>query len=137
MTLTSGARLDEEIFTHTMETFPEFSENSHAKLAKLDEDWMKSEEGKNRWRTFIESCAHHIRSFLCISINDGYPFDRYKEKIKDYNFGSLIRMDSRMEYGESNTIFGERFVLSASGGINGRVVTRMQVGMTISKLCPF
>ena len=33
--------------------------------------------------------------------------DRYKEKVKDYNFGSLIRTDSRLEYEETNTIFGE------------------------------
>lgn len=32
--------------------------------------------------------------------------NRYKEKVKDYNFGSLIRTDARQEYGETNTIFG-------------------------------
>jgi hypothetical protein len=31
---------------------------------------------------------------------------RYKKKVKDYNFGSLIRTDARQEYGEKNTIFG-------------------------------
>jgi hypothetical protein len=31
---------------------------------------------------------------------------RYKDKVKDYNFGSLIRMDAKGEYGEANTIFG-------------------------------
>jgi len=30
----------------------------------------------------------------------------YKDKVKDYNFGSLIRMDARDEYAETNTIFG-------------------------------
>jgi len=30
----------------------------------------------------------------------------YKDKVKDYNFGSLIRTDARDEYGEKNTIFG-------------------------------
>lgn len=33
--------------------------------------------------------------------------DRYKDKVKDYNFGSLIRTNSSEEYGETNTIFGE------------------------------
>ena len=47
---------------------------------------MKSAEGKKLWREFIES---------------------YKDKVKDYNFGSLIRTDCRDEYGETNTIFGE------------------------------
>ena len=32
--------------------------------------------------------------------------NRYEKKIKDYNFGSLIRTDARGEYGEKNTIFG-------------------------------
>lgn len=40
-----------------MATFPEFAEESHEKLTKLDEDWMKSEDGKKRWREFIESYA--------------------------------------------------------------------------------
>jgi hypothetical protein len=30
----------------------------------------------------------------------------YEKKVKDYNFGSLIRTDARQEYGETNTIFG-------------------------------
>ena len=46
---------------------------------------MKSADGKKRWREFIES---------------------YKDKVKDYNFGSLIRTDCRDEYAETNTIFG-------------------------------
>lgn len=40
-----------------MAAFPEFAEESHEKLTKLDEDWMKSEDGKKRWREFIESYA--------------------------------------------------------------------------------
>lgn len=68
-----------------MTTFPEMKEPPHDKLVKLDEDWMKSKDGKERWRNFIEA---------------------YKEKVKDYNFGSLIRTDARDEYGERNTIFG-------------------------------
>ena len=68
-----------------MTTFPEMKDPPHDKLVKLDEDWMKSKDGKERWRNFIEA---------------------YKEKVKDYNFGSLIRTDARDEYGERNTIFG-------------------------------
>ena len=34
-------------------------------------------------------------------------YDRYEKKVKDYNFGSLIRTDAREEYAELNTIFGE------------------------------
>ena len=35
----------------------------------------------------------------------------YEKKIKDYNFGSLIRTDARGEYGETNTIFGMTFFI--------------------------
>lgn len=80
-------KLDDEIFEHTMAEFPELAEDSYAKVTKLDEDWMKSTEGKDRWRKFIQS---------------------YEKKIKDYNFGSLIRTDARDEYGEKNTIFVTR-----------------------------
>ncbi|EIW79779.1 DUF757-domain-containing protein [Coniophora puteana RWD-64-598 SS2] len=80
-------KLDDEIYEHTMSTFPEFAENDHAKLIKLDEDFLKSEDGKKRWRDFIQS---------------------YEKKVKDYNFGSLIRTDARNEYSETNTIFVTR-----------------------------
>ncbi|KAF9452121.1 DUF757-domain-containing protein [Macrolepiota fuliginosa MF-IS2] len=80
-------QIDDEIYEHTMTTFPELAESSHEKLTKLDEDWMKSADGKKRWRDFIE---------------------QYKDKVKDYNFGSLIRTDARQEYGETNTIFVTR-----------------------------
>ncbi|KIM41229.1 hypothetical protein M413DRAFT_445269 [Hebeloma cylindrosporum] len=80
-------KYDDEIFEHMMKTFPELSEAPYDKLVQLDEDWMKSAEGKTKWRNFIES---------------------YKDKVKDYNFGSLIRTDARDEYGEKNTIFVTR-----------------------------
>lgn len=32
---------------------------------------------------------------------------RYEKKVKDHNFGSLIRMNCEDEYSETNTIFGE------------------------------
>jgi hypothetical protein len=38
-----------------MESFPEFLADEHAKLVVLDEDWLKSKDGKNRWRLFINS----------------------------------------------------------------------------------
>ncbi|KAG5641096.1 hypothetical protein DXG03_006033 [Asterophora parasitica] len=84
-------KLDDDIFNHAIEFFPEFSENDYAKLVKLDEDWMKSADGKKRWRTFINS---------------------YENKVKDYNFGCLIRTDARQEYGETNTIFVTRMQAS-------------------------
>ncbi|KAK1225739.1 hypothetical protein PQX77_011300 [Marasmius sp. AFHP31] len=80
-------KLDDEIYEDTMATFPELAEPPHEKLTKLDEDWMKSPEGKEKWREFI---------------------NRYEKKVQDYNFGSLIRTDAREEYGERNTIFVTR-----------------------------
>ncbi|EEB95228.1 hypothetical protein MPER_05836, partial [Moniliophthora perniciosa FA553] len=80
-------KIDDEIYEDTMATFPELAEPPHDNLTKLDEDWMKSPDGKERWRQFI---------------------NRYETKIQDYNFGSLIRTDARAEYGERNTIFVTR-----------------------------
>jgi hypothetical protein len=37
-----------------MKTFPELAEAPYDKLVNIDEDWMKSAEGKTRWRNFIE-----------------------------------------------------------------------------------
>ncbi|KIJ64730.1 hypothetical protein HYDPIDRAFT_181592 [Hydnomerulius pinastri MD-312] len=78
------SKLDDEIFEHTISTFPEFNAEGHEKLVKLDEEWLKSEDGKKKWRDFINA---------------------YEKKVKDFNFGSLIRTDARQEYSETNTIF--------------------------------
>lgn len=48
-----SSRLDDEIFEHTMSTFPELAEEPHEKVTKIDEDWLKSESGKARWRDFM------------------------------------------------------------------------------------
>ena len=47
-------RLDDEIYEHTITAFPEFDDDDHAKLVKLDEDWLKSEIGKKKWREFCQ-----------------------------------------------------------------------------------
>lgn len=88
-----------------METFPELAKEPYENLSKLDEDWMKSADGKERWRKFIIS---YVLSVLLVSFfhaQDQIP-PRYEKKIKDHNFGSLIRTDARDEYAEKNTIFG-------------------------------
>ena len=54
---------------------------------------MKSEDGKKRWRAFNAACEN---------------------KVKEFNFGSLIRTDSTGEYGEINTIFGKQWLSSVS-----------------------
>lgn len=50
-------RYDDEIFEHTLREFPEFADAPHARLVTLDEEWMKSKEGKERWRAFITACV--------------------------------------------------------------------------------
>jgi hypothetical protein len=46
-------RIDDEIFEHTKKDFPELFKSSNENLITLDEDWIKGEEGKKRWRDFI------------------------------------------------------------------------------------
>ncbi|KAF8574037.1 DUF757-domain-containing protein [Ramaria rubella] len=80
-------KIDDEIFEHLSTAFPEAVEEPYSKLLNLDEEWMKSEGGKQRWRDFM---------------------NQYEKKVKDYNFGSLIRTDARDEYAQHNSIFVTR-----------------------------
>lgn len=89
-----------------MEIFPEFAEEGHAKLIKLDEDSQKSPDGKEKWRKFI---AKYVLLPCALWIRWLSGPTRYEKIIKDYNFGSLLRVNSKDEYSETNTIFGARF----------------------------
>ncbi|KAF2030326.1 DUF757-domain-containing protein [Setomelanomma holmii] len=75
-------KFDDEIYEHFKKEFPDFDPK-----ATLDEDEMKSKEGKERWRNFI---------------ND------YDKRIDDFNFGTVIRTNPKFEYGEKETIFAVR-----------------------------
>ncbi|KAH7079097.1 putative polysaccharide biosynthesis protein [Paraphoma chrysanthemicola] len=75
-------KFDDEIYEHFKKDFPEFDAK-----ATLDEDEMKSKEGKERWRIFINA---------------------YDKKIDDFNFGTVIRTNPKFEYGENETIFAVR-----------------------------
>jgi hypothetical protein len=57
-----GNRYDDEIFEHTQREFFEFATEPHTGLTKLDEDWMKSKDGKERWRAFINACVLSLRA---------------------------------------------------------------------------
>ena len=110
-------RIDDEIFEHTMKAFPELADPPYEKLVKLDEEWMKNPDGKQRWRNFIERWDFFFCSSLTVSslptwicmliVLFSLSLPSYKGKVTDYNFGCLIRSDARGEYGEQNTIFGE------------------------------
>ena len=75
-------KIDDEILEHLQQEFPELDV-----AETLNEDEMKSKEGKERWRNFMM---------------------KYEKTIDDYNFGTMLRSNSKFEYGEKETIFGER-----------------------------
>jgi hypothetical protein len=75
-------KLDDEIYEHFKKEFPDFDPK-----ATIDEEEMKSKEGKERWRKFIIA---------------------YEKKVDDYNYGTVIRTNPKFEYGQDETIFAVR-----------------------------
>jgi hypothetical protein len=73
-------KIDDEIYEHFRRDFPEIDVSQ-----TIDEDAMKSKEGKERWRKFIMA---------------------YEKRVDDYNFGTMLRSNPKFEYGERETIFG-------------------------------
>lgn len=88
-------KIDDEIYDHFRRDFPEFDPTQ-----TIDEDKMKSKEGKERWRNFMMA---------------------YEKKIDDYNFGTMLRANPKFEYGEKETIFGES--VTGSYGISDQLIT--------------
>ncbi|KAK3075923.1 ATP-dependent permease [Teratosphaeriaceae sp. CCFEE 6253] len=75
-------KYDDEILEHFNREFPNFDLK-----ATINEDEMKSKEGKERWRNFINA---------------------YEKKVEDYSFGAMLRANPAWEYGEKETIFAVR-----------------------------
>ncbi|KAH6623210.1 putative polysaccharide biosynthesis protein [Chaetomium tenue] len=75
-------RMDDDIYDHLKKDFPDFDP-----AETIDEDQMKSKEGKERWRNFMMV---------------------YEKKIDDYNFGTMMRSNPKWEYGREETIFVPR-----------------------------
>jgi len=75
-------KIDSEIYDHFKKEFPDFDPK-----ATINEDEMKSKEGKERWRNFINT---------------------YEHKVVDYNFGTMVRANPKFEYGEKEVIFAVR-----------------------------
>jgi hypothetical protein len=73
-------KIDDDIYEHFKKEFPDFDIT-----ATINENEMKSKAGKERWRNFIQT---------------------YEHKVDDYNFGTMLRANSKFEYGEKETIFG-------------------------------
>ncbi|KZT54990.1 DUF757-domain-containing protein [Calocera cornea HHB12733] len=74
--------IDEEIWEDFKKEFPELADFPD-KLVNLDEEELKSAEAKKRWRTWMA---------------------KYEKKVKDYNFGTLLRNNVKEEYGENNAM---------------------------------
>ncbi|BFZ58424.1 hypothetical protein PYCC9005_005486 [Savitreella phatthalungensis] len=79
-------KLDDAIYLHLVSAFPQYS-TKEGTAEPLDEDRMKSSEGKAAWRTFMM---------------------KYEKVVDDYNFGTMLRKRADDEYTESNTIFAPR-----------------------------
>ncbi|KAK3178130.1 hypothetical protein OEA41_000263 [Lepraria neglecta] len=75
-------KMDDEIYEHFKKEFPEFDPKE-----TIDEDKMKSKEGKEKWRNFMMT---------------------YEKTVDDYNFGTMLRSNPKFEYGERETIFAMR-----------------------------
>ncbi|KAG0133459.1 polysaccharide biosynthesis-domain-containing protein [Tuber indicum] len=75
-------RMDQEIYDHLFETFPDFDPKK-----PLSEDEMKGKAGKEKWRNFLM---------------------KYERRVEDYNFGTLLRTDAKVEYEKDTTIFVPR-----------------------------
>jgi len=73
-------KMDDEIYNHFKSEFPEFDPKQ-----TIDEEKMKSKEGKEKWRNFMMT---------------------YEKTVDDYNFGTMLRSNHKFEYGEKETIFG-------------------------------
>jgi hypothetical protein len=81
-------KFDDDIHEHFTREFPDFDP-----AATISEDDMKSKEGKEKWRKFIAE---------------------YEKKVDDFNFGTILRLNPKFEYGEKETIFGSaRLLLNA------------------------
>jgi hypothetical protein len=72
--------IDDEIYKHFRETFPDLDVSK-----ELNEDEMKSKGGKEIWRKFMMA---------------------YEKKVKDYNFGTMLRTKPNEDYAQDNAIFG-------------------------------
>jgi hypothetical protein len=83
-------KMDDDIYEHFKREFPDFDP-----AAPVDEDSMKSKEGKEKWRKFI---------------------NEYEKKVSDYNFGTILRVSPGVEYDQDTTIFGKLLLCANSFG---------------------
>ncbi|OOF98006.1 hypothetical protein ASPCADRAFT_205275 [Aspergillus carbonarius ITEM 5010] len=99
-------KMDDEILESFMKEFPDFNP-----AETLDEDKMKSKEGKEKWRNWI---------------------NQYEKTIEDFNFGTMLRASPKVEYERETTIFAMRMQFYAveiarnRAGLNDWIYERAQ-----------
>jgi len=74
-------KIDDEIYGDFTSSFPEID------VANLKEDDLKLPEQKEKWRPWI---------------------NKYKGRVHEFDFGTLLRLDHREDYTEQNSIFAVR-----------------------------
>jgi hypothetical protein len=74
-------KIDDDIYEHLMSEFPDFDPSE-----TINEDSMKSKEGKEKWRKFMMA---------------------YEKRVDDFNFGTMMRSNPKFEYGRDEVIFGQ------------------------------
>ncbi|XP_055009480.1 protein PBDC1 isoform X2 [Boleophthalmus pectinirostris] len=74
-------KVDDKLYTLFRETFKDLD----IKLLKTED--LKSDEAKERWRPFC---------------------NQFEGIVEDFNYGTLLRLDTEKEYTEENTIFATR-----------------------------
>lgn len=99
-------RWDSEILQAFEEHFPEIT-GDEERLRVIDEDAMKSPDGKARWRAFMTPFEKLGRSILGVWWRLAHPLSPTPLAVDDYNFGTLVRKDCEGDYSEENSIFGE------------------------------
>ncbi|KAJ0339463.1 hypothetical protein COL922a_004385 [Colletotrichum nupharicola] len=101
-------KIDDEIYEHLQTEFPEFDP-----AATINEDEMKSKNGKERWRKFMMA---------------------YEKRVDDYNFGTMVRSKPDVEYGQHDVIFVPRMQFYAieiarnRKGLNDWIYEKAQAG---------
>ncbi|OJK03941.1 polysaccharide biosynthesis domain-containing protein [Aspergillus aculeatinus CBS 121060] len=75
-------KMDDEIYESFMKEFPDFDP-----AETLNEDTMKSKEGKEKWRNWM---------------------NQYEKTVTDFNFGTMLRSNPKFEYDQETTIFAMR-----------------------------
>ncbi|KAM8972424.1 protein PBDC1 [Pelodytes ibericus] len=74
-------KTDNLIYSTFREDFPQLQ------IDKLDPDDLKSPAAKEKWRPFC---------------------NKFEKEVEDFNYGTLLRLDSSKDYTEENTIFSTR-----------------------------